>query len=254
MGENEGCYICNENEGATTTPTAQSGNTTAQRAHAVPSTAPTISPAAGAISGATTVTLADSGTNHSIYYTTDGSTPTTASTLYTAPFSVNPGTTVKAIGMWGQGANPTSYPSGYGYLPSSVVTASYTTAGSMAKQPRDCEVSAAVTRERMPSRQRQTSKPAGNKPAAAVLLRCRRSCAANGRHRQHDPVEGDRHLQRWFDQRCHHGLCVDVVRHPHHHRQLLPGCFQDWPPEKQPSPAATRDTRPQCRQSAASAK
>jgi hypothetical protein len=30
--------------------------------------------------------------------------------------------TVKAIGMWGQGANPTSYPSGYAFVPSSVTT------------------------------------------------------------------------------------------------------------------------------------
>jgi hypothetical protein len=134
IGGQEGCAICNENEGATTTPT-QSGNTISTTITPVNSTAPTISPAGGAISGATTVTLADSGTNHSIYYTTDGSTPTTSSTLYTAPFPVSPGTTVKALGMWGQGANPRSYPSGYGYLPSSVVTASYSAAGSVAKQP-----------------------------------------------------------------------------------------------------------------------
>jgi hypothetical protein len=27
--------------------------------------------------------------------------------------------------MWGRGANPKSYPSGYGYVPSEVVSASY---------------------------------------------------------------------------------------------------------------------------------
>jgi hypothetical protein len=37
---------------------------------------------------------------------------------------------VKTIGMWGRGANPKSYPSGYGYVPSPVVSASYT-AGSV---------------------------------------------------------------------------------------------------------------------------
>jgi hypothetical protein len=130
MSGGEGCSVCNENEGATTTPT-QSGNTVSTTVTPVTSTAPTISPAGGAISGATTVTLANSGTNHSVYYTTDGSTPTTSSTLYTGSFSVNPGTTVHAIGMWGQGANPTSYPSGYGYVPSSVVTASYTSASAV---------------------------------------------------------------------------------------------------------------------------
>jgi len=120
-----GCYICDEKEGAKTTPT-RSGNLTSTTITTIISIAPTISPAGGATSSATTVTLADSGTNHSIYYTTDGSTPTPSSTLYTGPFPVNPGATVKAIGMWGQGANPKAYPSGYGYVPSEVVSASYT--------------------------------------------------------------------------------------------------------------------------------
>jgi hypothetical protein len=136
MSGGEGCSICNEQVpgGSSSTPT-QSGNTVSTTITPVTSTAPTISPAGGAVSGATTVTLADSGTNHSIYYTTDGSTPTTSSALYTAPFSVSAGTTVKALGMWGQGANPRSYPSGYGYVPSSVVTASYTAASPAIKQP-----------------------------------------------------------------------------------------------------------------------
>jgi hypothetical protein len=124
-----GCYICDEKQGATNIPT-QSGNVTSTTITPVTSIAPTISPAGGAISAATTVTLADTGSNHSIYYTTDGSIPTTSSTLYTVPFAVNAGITVKAIGMWGRGANPKSYPSGYGYVPSAVVSASYT-AGSV---------------------------------------------------------------------------------------------------------------------------
>ncbi len=137
MGGQYGCYICDEKEGATTIPT-QSGNVTGATITPITSIAPTISPAGGAISAATAVTLADTGSNHSIYYTTDGSNPTTSSTLYSGPFSVNAGTTVKAIGMWGRGANPKSYPSGYGYVPSAVVSASYT-AGSApaAKASRD---------------------------------------------------------------------------------------------------------------------
>jgi hypothetical protein len=37
--------------------------------------------------------------------------------------------TVKALGMWGTGANPTSYASGYGFVPSAVQTANYVASG-----------------------------------------------------------------------------------------------------------------------------
>jgi Chitobiase/beta-hexosaminidase C-terminal domain/Right handed beta helix region len=68
------------------------------------------------------VELSDPQPNVSLYYTTDGSTPGTSSTLYTAPFDVANGSTVKAIAMWGRGANPSGYAAGYGYVPSNVVT------------------------------------------------------------------------------------------------------------------------------------
>ena len=116
MGGRYGCFICNEKEGATTIP-MQSGNTTSTTIMPVDSVAPTISQSSGSVA------LSDTGSNTSIYYTTDGSTPTTASTLYTGPFSPAPGSTVRAIGMWGQGANAKTFPAGYGYLPSAVVTA-----------------------------------------------------------------------------------------------------------------------------------
>ena len=55
----------------------------------------------------------------SIYYTTNGSEPTTSSSQYTAPFTVNPGTTVKAFAHYGAEH----------YLPSAVVSKIYVPAG-----------------------------------------------------------------------------------------------------------------------------
>lgn len=46
-----------------------------------------------------TVTLATSTAGAQLYYTLDGTEPTSASTLYTAPFAINATTTVKVIGI-----------------------------------------------------------------------------------------------------------------------------------------------------------
>ena len=47
--------------------------------------------------GTITIAEAEGGASCQIYYTTDGTTPTTSSTLYTQPFNVESGVTVKAI-------------------------------------------------------------------------------------------------------------------------------------------------------------
>jgi Chitobiase/beta-hexosaminidase C-terminal domain/FG-GAP-like repeat len=59
---------------------------------------PNFSPASGTIFSSTlTVSLSDSTPNATIYYTTNGTTPTTASQVYSSPFTISASTTVKAI-------------------------------------------------------------------------------------------------------------------------------------------------------------
>lgn len=74
---------------------------------------PAISPWGGIFpAGSTTVTIASETPFATIYYTTNGSTPTNASTIYTGPFTLSPSsaTTLKAIAYDGTAAltQPTS--------------------------------------------------------------------------------------------------------------------------------------------------
>jgi hypothetical protein len=76
---------------------------------------PTFTPPGGTYATAQTVTLADTTHGAAIYYTTDGTTPTTASKVYSAPIPVTTtGTTLKAIAV------------APGYAASAVATAVYT--------------------------------------------------------------------------------------------------------------------------------
>ncbi|MGC1265311.1 MAG: IPT/TIG domain-containing protein [Candidatus Acidiferrum sp.] len=61
--------------------------------------APTFSPAPGGYSSAQTVTLSDSTSGATIYYTTNGNIPTTSSTVYTGPINVPSTTTIQAIAV-----------------------------------------------------------------------------------------------------------------------------------------------------------
>jgi len=60
---------------------------------------PTFSPVAGSYTAAQKVTLSDATAGAKIYYTTNGTTPTTASTLYSAAITVSTTQTIKAIAV-----------------------------------------------------------------------------------------------------------------------------------------------------------
>jgi hypothetical protein len=79
-----------------------------------PATAPpTITPAAGSYVNSAAITLADSTPGAVIYYTRDGSVPTTASTLYAGPFNITTSQTITAIAA------------AIGYLNSAAASAAY---------------------------------------------------------------------------------------------------------------------------------
>ena len=80
---------------------------------------PTFSPAAGSYSSAQSVTLSDGTSGATIYYTTNGSAPTTSSTEYTVPVTVSSTETLQAIAV------ATSYAN------SAVASAPYTIASSL---------------------------------------------------------------------------------------------------------------------------
>jgi N-acetylneuraminic acid mutarotase len=80
-----------------------------------PTTAtPTFSVAGGTYSAAQTVTLSDSTSGATIYYTTNGTTPTTSSSLYSSAITVSSTETLEAIAV------------ASGYTNSAVATAAYT--------------------------------------------------------------------------------------------------------------------------------
>ena len=75
--------------------------------------APAFNPPSESFLASVQVALTDSTSGPSIYYTTDGSTPTTSSTRYTAPFTLTASTTVNAIAA------------GTGILASTISSATY---------------------------------------------------------------------------------------------------------------------------------
>lgn len=119
-------------------PIVFTGNVTGPTVQAFASAPPTISPALGTQTFPMTITVTDVGFtsgslplgNTGIWYTTDGSTPVpgsgTALRLDSGgTFVLNSAATVKAVGMWGAANQPTNYPTGYGFTPSTVISAAF---------------------------------------------------------------------------------------------------------------------------------
>jgi hypothetical protein len=77
-------------------------------------TLPTFSPASGIFTAVTSVTISDATPGATIYYTTNGTTPTTSSTIYSGAITVSASETIEAIAI------------APGYINSSVGSASYT--------------------------------------------------------------------------------------------------------------------------------
>lgn len=79
-----------------------------------PAPTPTFSVPAGTYTSAQTVAISDSTSGAAIYYTTDGSTPSSSSALYSGPITISATATIKAIAT------------ASGYSPSAVASAAYT--------------------------------------------------------------------------------------------------------------------------------
>ncbi len=107
---------------------------------------PTFSPSGGTYTTAQTVTISDTTSGATIYYTTNGTTPTTGSAVYTGPITVSATETIEAIALatgYAQSpigiatytistsatATPTFSPSGGTYSTAQTVTISDTTSG-----------------------------------------------------------------------------------------------------------------------------
>jgi xyloglucan-specific exo-beta-1,4-glucanase len=88
-------------------------------------TLPTFSPSSGTYTSAQMVSIADTTSGATIYYTTDGSTPTASSAKYSSPITVSSTETLKAIGA-ANGSTNSSVSTGIYLLSSAAVTPAYT--------------------------------------------------------------------------------------------------------------------------------
>jgi len=86
---------------------------------------PTFTPAAGTYASAQQVTISCTTPGATIYYTTNGSTPTTASTKYTGPVAINITTTLKAFATAPNFANSAVTPGLYTIQPATAARPSF---------------------------------------------------------------------------------------------------------------------------------
>ncbi|MFZ1083539.1 MAG: chitobiase/beta-hexosaminidase C-terminal domain-containing protein [Terracidiphilus sp.] len=99
---------------AIATASGDADSTVASASYSIATATPTFSPAAGDYGQAQTVTISDLTPNATIYYTTNGTTPTTSSSVYHSAITVSATETLEAIAT------------SSGYIQSSVGLAAYT--------------------------------------------------------------------------------------------------------------------------------
>ena len=93
--------------------TGMGNSGTTNQTYTIVASNPTFSPGAvGSFNKTVTVSIADATSGATIYYTTNGSTPTTSSTAYTGPLTFTTTTTLNAIAVGGTGVGASGVTSG----------------------------------------------------------------------------------------------------------------------------------------------
>src|SRR5437867_4041424 len=105
---------------------------------------PTFSPTGGTYSSPQSVAISDATPGATIYYTTDGSTPTTASPVYSGPILVAQTTTIKAMAAASGMANSAVASATYTILQQQVATPAFTPGGGTYTTPQSITISDAT--------------------------------------------------------------------------------------------------------------
>jgi hypothetical protein len=98
---------------------------------------PTFSPSGGTYVGAQSVTISSTSPGASIYYTTNGSTPTTSSTVYVGPIPVSTTTTIRAIAAAAGWTNSTAGSATYTITTSQAAAPTFSPAGGTYNAPQN---------------------------------------------------------------------------------------------------------------------